>query len=607
MAQDRCASIMNLESIKQADPKFYTRIINIEEHLKQYLAQLDEGAARNGPSIIRIPVVVHVLHNGSPVGTGLNIGMAQVESQIEVLNEDFRRLNVDAANTPGTFLPVAADSQIEFYLACIDPNDNPTNGVVRIQGEGEYSVEMDGDQVDETLTGIKVGINGSQAWPTNRYLNIWVANLADDVLGYAQFPDQYASKPNTDGVVINTSSFGTIGFVQAPFDQGRTATHEVGHWLNLLHIWGDELCGDDLVGDTPVQEWSSPGCPNHPRASCGSDDMFMKYMDYTDDACMNMFTQGQRNRMRAVLSPGGVRHSFISSPLGMSVTGSDRICTTNTNFTLQNVPAGQTVTWAVSPTYLFPSTGRTGTGITAALRAAGTSVSGAATLTYTVDTDCGEYQVSREIWVGVPNTSMQVDAPYYPICLNEYTYINAFYDPYNTNPEGNKDADITNFIWQQPAGVSCFTAGTRNEVLACWFTTPNMYNIRVRAVNSCGQGAFQNVYFNVYGCSYYSMSINPNPANGRVSIALTETPLDESAKAILQSENKGSREYQEYSFDSPPQRIRVFDLTGAERICVEDPPSANSYELDISHLRPGVYVLHLDHRNGTVTRQLRVE
>jgi hypothetical protein len=119
--------------------------------------------------------------------------------------------------------------------------------------------------------------------------------------------------------------------------------------------------------------------------------------------------------------------------------------------------------------------------------------------------------------------------------------------------------------------------------------------------------AFQNVHFNVYGCSFYSLSINPNPASGRVRIALTETPLDESAKAILQSENKGSKEYQEYSFDSPPHRIRVFDIVGAERLCVEEPPSDSSYELDISHLQPGVYVVHLDHRNGTVTRQLRVD
>lgn len=577
------------------------------EHLKHYLEGFENSAVRNVPSIIRIPVVVHVLHNGVPVGTDLNIGIAQIESQIEVLNEDFRRLNVDAGNTPADFLPVAVDAGIEFYLACIDPNGNPTDGVVRIDGLNEYTVVRSGTQVNETVTGIKLGVDGSPAWPTDRYLNIWVANLTDPVLGYAQFPSQYASRPNTDGVVINTSSFGTIGFVQAPFDQGRTATHEIGHWLNLQHIWGDAVCGNDFVDDTPIQEQFIQGCPNHPIASCNSDDMFMNYMDYTDDACMNMFTQGQRNRMRAVLSPGGVRHSFISSPLGMSVTGPDRICTTNTNFTLQNVPAGQTVTWAVSPTYLFPSTGRTGTGTTATLRAAGTSVSGSATITYTMDTDCGEYEVSREIWEGVPNTNMQVDANYYPICLNEYTYINAFYDPYNTNPEGNKDADINNFIWQQPAGVSCFTVGTRNEVLACWFTTPNRYTVRVRAVNSCGQGAFQNVYLNVYGCSYYSMSLNPNPANDRVRIALTEMPLDESAKAILQSENKTSREYQKYSFDSPPQRIRVFDLTGAERICVEEPLSNSSYELDISHLLPGVYVVHLDHRNGTVTRQLRVE
>jgi len=200
-------------------------------------------------------------------------------------------------------------------------------------------------------------------------------------------------------------------------------------------------------------------------------------------------------RLRDWLDPTDTDDQTTNTVPVPSVTGPDRICTANTNFTLQNVPAGQTVTWAVSPTYLFPSTGRTGTGTTASLRASGTSISGSATLTYTVDTDCGEYQVSKAIWVGVPNTTMQVDANYYPICLNEYTYINAFYDPYNNNPAGNKDADITNFIWQQPSGVSCFTAGNRNEVLACRFTTPNTYTVRVRAVNSCGQGGFSECPF----------------------------------------------------------------------------------------------------------------
>jgi lysyl endopeptidase len=314
-------------------------------------------------------------------------------------------------------------------------------------------------------------------------------------------------------------------------------------------------------------------------------------------------------RLRDWLDPNNTGNMATNTIAIPSVTGPDRICTTNTNFTLQNVPAGQTVTWAVSPIHLFPTTGRSGTGATAALRAMHSSSSGLATLTYTIDTGCGEFQVQKQIWVGVPDTGMQVDANYYPICMNEYTYINAFYDPYNTNPAGNKASDITNFIWEQPSGVSCFTAGTKNEVLACWFTNPDNYIVRVRAVNSCGQGALRTVHFNVdsWGCSYFSVGISPNPANGRITIELTETPLDDAAKSVLQSENKGSREYQEYSFNSPPHRIRVFDIVGAERLCVENVPEGNSYQLDISHLTPGVYVVHLEHRNGTVIRQLRVD
>lgn len=314
-------------------------------------------------------------------------------------------------------------------------------------------------------------------------------------------------------------------------------------------------------------------------------------------------------RLSNWLDPLGVGGGTITTITIPSITGPDRICATNTNFTLQNVPAGQTVSWAVTPTHLFPSTGRSGTGTTAALRAASSSSSGLATLTYTIDTDCGEYQVQKQLWVGVPDTGMQVEAYYYPICMNEYTYINAFYDPFNANPPGNKASDITNFIWEQPSGVSCFTAGTKNEVLACWFTNPDNYIVRVRAVNSCGQGALRTVHFNVdsWGCSYFSVGINPNPANGNVTIALTETPLDDAAKSVLQAENKGSREFQQYSFNTPPHRIWVVDIVGAERLCVENVPEVNSYQLDIRHLTPGIYVVHIEHRNGTVVRQLRVE
>lgn len=134
-AQRTCGSVLNIDSIKKHDPASYQRILQIEKHLERYNEMLSEEISRSTPAIIRIPVVVHVLHNGEPIGTGLNISMAQIESQIDVLNEDFRRLNADASNTPVAFQPVASDAGIEFYLACLDPNGNPTDGVVRKQGQ----------------------------------------------------------------------------------------------------------------------------------------------------------------------------------------------------------------------------------------------------------------------------------------------------------------------------------------------------------------------------------------------------------------------------------------------------------------------------------------
>lgn len=301
-AQRTCGSIINLDSIEKHDPTSYKRILQIEKHLERYNEMLSEEISRSVPAIIRIPVVVHVLHSGEPIGTDLNISMAQIESQIDVLNEDFRRLNADAANTPPVFQPVASDVGIEFYLACIDPDGNPTNGVVRKHGQSSYTVvQQSPDKVNESVTGIKHGVNGSLAWPTDQYLNIWVCNLAGGLLGYAQFPHFYTTDPNTDGVVVTTTAFGRTGNIVAPFNLGRTATHEVGHWLNLRHIWGDgDGCSsptaplncachlDDGVSDTPNQGRANYNCPTHPHVTCSSNDMFMNYMDYTNDGCMNI-------------------------------------------------------------------------------------------------------------------------------------------------------------------------------------------------------------------------------------------------------------------------------------------------------------------------------
>jgi pregnancy-associated plasma protein-A/repeat uncharacterized protein DUF346 len=225
-----------------------------------------------------------------------NISDAQIQSQMDVLNRDFRRTNPDVNNTPAPFLPLATDARIEFSLANVDPNGTPSTGINRRQ----TSVASFGsdDSVKSQASG------GADAWPAERYLNIWVCQLGGGLLGYAQFPGGPAA---TDGTVILHSAFGTTSTATPPFHLGRTATHEIGHWLNLNHIWGDDgtgCSGSDHVADTPNQAGSNFGAPTFPHVSCGNapnGDMFMNYMDYVDDPAMFMFTAGQVTRMQACL------------------------------------------------------------------------------------------------------------------------------------------------------------------------------------------------------------------------------------------------------------------------------------------------------------------
>ena len=242
--------------------------------------------------IITIPVVVHVVYNRSRPGQ--NISDEQILSQIAALNADFRRMNSDTVNTPEIFRNLAADTRIEFQLAQRTPEGLPTNGITRTATDvEEFSIETDNIKFSST--------GGKNIWNRDRYLNFWVCNLETGYLGYAQYPGGNAA---TDGVVVSYSNFGTIGTAQFPFNQGRTVTHEVGHWLNLVHTWGDEdNCeATDYVADTPNQETAYYHCPGFPQVSCDSEDMFMNYMDYTDDRCMNLFTTGQSHRMHATLN-----------------------------------------------------------------------------------------------------------------------------------------------------------------------------------------------------------------------------------------------------------------------------------------------------------------
>src|SRR5258706_1591051 len=270
--------------------------------------------ARSGVTVI--PVVVHVVHKTS----AQDISDAQIHSQIDVLNRDYRKTNPDVASTPAAFAPLAADARVQFELATTDPNGAATNGIHRVATTTDAF--SNDDKVKASATG------GADPWPSDRYLNIWVCQLGNNLLGYAQFP---GGPTDTDGVVILHSGFGSTGTAAAPFALGRTATHEVGHWLNLRHIWGDDgtgCNGSDFVNDTPNAAGPNYGAPAFPHVTCmngPSGDLFMNYMDYVDDAAMVMFTNDQVTRVQACLDAdrasigttlAGPTLKFADEPIG---------------------------------------------------------------------------------------------------------------------------------------------------------------------------------------------------------------------------------------------------------------------------------------------------
>lgn len=321
--QRNCGTTEYMQQQFAQDPGYEERLQQIETFTQNYIAH--EAEYEGTRAVVTIPVVVHIVYNTASE----NISDAQVYNQIDVLNDDFRRLNSDAGETPSAFLDEAADCEINFCLASVDPAGAATTGITRT------STTKTSFGTDDQMKGATYG---HTAWDRDKYLNIWVCDLGSGLLGYAQFPGGSAS---TDGVAIDYVYFGVGAAGSAPYDLGRTTTHEVGHWLNLYHIWGDDgnSCGgSDLVADTPNQADETYGCPGGTvRISCsnGPDgDMYQNYMDYTDDGCMNLFTNGQKSRIQALFSPGGSRVSITTSngcsgggggscdiPTGLSTTG----------------------------------------------------------------------------------------------------------------------------------------------------------------------------------------------------------------------------------------------------------------------------------------------
>lgn len=306
----RCVTMEEHWRLARKDPEYRWRRREIERDIRDWISRFGGAGLRTG--LIRIPVVVHVIYNTA----AQNISDAQIFSQIDVLNADFRRLNADAASTPAVFAGVAADARLEFALAVRDPGCNPTTGITRTS-TSRTGWEFPGHDMKSTASG------GHDPWDVNKYLNIWVVNYTDGTLGFGTRPGMPMP---TQGIVIDYTAFGNIGTATTPYHGGRTATHEVGHYLDANHIWGDDYgacTGSDNVADTPNQGGSTFGCPSFPQISCGNapnGNMFMNYMDYTDDGCMNMFTAGQVELMDATLHTQ--RASLIASDGLVPATGS---------------------------------------------------------------------------------------------------------------------------------------------------------------------------------------------------------------------------------------------------------------------------------------------
>lgn len=284
----------------------------LERESKQFIEKFRQKRIQN--TIYKIPVVVHIIYQTEEPQN--NISDEQILEQIDVLNEDFRKTNSNFNKTPTEFQPLAADVGIEFQLATTDPNGNDTIGITR--------TITTINEIGETNKYYKTASGGIDAWNNKEYLNIWVCELATGSLGFAYPPS--SSNFDDDGIVVSPDFFGRILNSK---NLGRTATHEIGHYFNLLHVWGNSggCSNDDNVEDTPIQEKENYGVPVHPSISCTSPDLFNNYMDYVDDSVMTLFTNGQKERMLAALL--GPRKSLLSSRGLNIVNNTQKISTKN--------------------------------------------------------------------------------------------------------------------------------------------------------------------------------------------------------------------------------------------------------------------------------------
>jgi hypothetical protein len=329
LAQSPCQA----DALVQRNFKRIPELMTLRQDYLDRMANTPTQA--QGRTVVSISVVVHVVYKSNLE----NISDSQIFSQLEILNADYRLLNENASATPTLFTPLAADMEVEFCLAGTDPDGNPTSGIVRRETPWNNIGQLTAPDGRPRIHYTELG--GNDAWSPEHYLNIWVCSIGGGILGFGAYPG--TAPPAEDGVVIDPRYFGTTGLAafNAPHHLGRTATHEIGHYFNLFHIWGEDefSCNDDDdVEDTPTQRGPYLGCPVFPQLSCGNSAMFMNFMDYTNDACMTLFTAGQKVRLWATLN--SVRAGLMDG-VGCSTTAAHSLPSQGAKLHISPNPVGE--------------------------------------------------------------------------------------------------------------------------------------------------------------------------------------------------------------------------------------------------------------------------
>ncbi len=305
-----CSTYEYTEEVSKKDPQFILNQEKLERDTEAFIKALAENPNKSASAVKIIPIVFHVFHNGGSE----NISKERILEQVEILNKDFRRMNADTGSTNPIYKSVAADCEVEFRLARLDPNGNCTDGIVRYQTDQTFNADNP--------------IKALSAWPNDKYFNVWVVETITPsagtptggvVLGRSQFP---GGANSTDGILLKSTVCGNTSNYS---NFGRTLPHEMGHSLNLRHIWGDATCGNDFVGDTPPHETSNAGCPINKVSTCAGNavEMTENYMDYTNGNCQNMFSKGQNTRMQSTLNNTVNSRSNLWSPANLIATGTN--------------------------------------------------------------------------------------------------------------------------------------------------------------------------------------------------------------------------------------------------------------------------------------------